>query len=196
MPRFRPSTPEARPARADPGKRSLRSRECPTLGVGGPGRRVHPSQAAKVLCNSLVHGAEFDSNSRPADPAPGIAAVPLADQSAAGPGRRRGGRQGPQTIGCPLQGLVLVGCLDEIFFHGRPVLVGVEPASMVWFLGKKVGTCGARSGPSNCGPWDALRHVIADAAGPCKRASPSSRGTAATRSTSPGFDPRRLPHQE
>ena len=26
--------------------------------------------------------------------------------------------------------LVLVGCLDEIFFHGRPVLVGVEPASM------------------------------------------------------------------
>ena len=35
--------------------------------------------------------------------------------------------------------LVLVGCLDEIFFHGRAVLVGVEPASMVWFLGKKVG---------------------------------------------------------
>ena len=34
--------------------------------------------------------------------------------------------------------LVLVGCLDKIFFHGRPVLVGVEPASMVWFLGKKV----------------------------------------------------------
>src|SRR3954452_603187 len=28
------------------------------------------------------------------------------------------------------QVLVLVGCLDEIFFHGRPVLVGVEPASM------------------------------------------------------------------
>ena len=33
--------------------------------------------------------------------------------------------------------LVLVGCLDEIFFHGRPVLVGVEPASMTWFLGQK-----------------------------------------------------------
>ena len=33
--------------------------------------------------------------------------------------------------------LVLVGCLDEIFFHGRPVLVGVEPASMAWFLGQK-----------------------------------------------------------
>src|SRR4051812_39887683 len=32
--------------------------------------------------------------------------------------------------------LVLVGCLDEIFFHGRPVLVGVEPASMTWSLGR------------------------------------------------------------
>jgi AcrR family transcriptional regulator len=31
--------------------------------------------------------------------------------------------------------LVLIGSLDEIFFHGRPVLVGVEPHSMVWFLG-------------------------------------------------------------
>src|SRR4051794_8428104 len=37
------------------------------------------------------------------------------------------------------QSLVLVGCLDEIFFHRRPVLVGVEPTSMVWFLGQKAG---------------------------------------------------------
>ena len=37
--------------------------------------------------------------------------------------------------------LVLVGCLDEIFFHRRPVLVGVEPQSMVWFLGKKADNC-------------------------------------------------------
>jgi hypothetical protein len=33
--------------------------------------------------------------------------------------------------------LVLVGCLDEIFFHRRPVPVGIEPHSMVWFLGKE-----------------------------------------------------------
>jgi len=33
--------------------------------------------------------------------------------------------------------VVLVGCLDEIFFHRRPVLVGVEPTSLVWFLGQK-----------------------------------------------------------
>src|SRR3954469_13177996 len=31
--------------------------------------------------------------------------------------------------------LVLVGCLDEIFFHRRVVLMAVEPTSMVWFLG-------------------------------------------------------------
>src|SRR4051812_24888949 len=37
--------------------------------------------------------------------------------------------------------LVTVGCLDEIFFHGRPVLVGVEPASMTWFLGHRAENC-------------------------------------------------------
>src|SRR3954447_7423872 len=48
--------------------------------------------------------------------------------------------------------LVLVGCLDEIFFHGRPVLVGIEAASVVWFLGQKAQ---ARSGAT----WaKALRH--------------------------------------
>src|SRR6516164_4003086 len=33
--------------------------------------------------------------------------------------------------------LVVVGCLDAIFFPRRPVLVGVEPTSMVWFLGTR-----------------------------------------------------------
>jgi hypothetical protein len=32
---------------------------------------------------------------------------------------------------------VLVGCFDEIFFHGKPVLVGVEPQSMAWVLGQQ-----------------------------------------------------------
>ena len=53
-------------------------------------------------------------------------------------------RQPPETqdeprLDAQCKALVLVGCLDEIFFHGRPVLVGVEPASMVWFMGKRVG---------------------------------------------------------
>ena len=35
------------------------------------------------------------------------------------------------------QGFVLVLCLDEIFFHQQPVLVGVEPQSMAWVLGQR-----------------------------------------------------------
>jgi hypothetical protein len=61
------------------------------------------------------------------------------------------------------QALVLVGCLDEIFFHGRPVLVGVEPASMAWFLGQ---VADDRSGPTwakQLRDWTALEYVISDA---------------------------------
>ena len=62
--------------------------------------------------------------------------------------------------------LVLVGCLDEIFFHGRAVLVGVEPASMVWFLGKKVGKLRGSVWAEQLRAWDGLQHVIADAGRP------------------------------
>jgi len=34
--------------------------------------------------------------------------------------------------------LVITGCFDAIFFHGNPVLVGVEPHSMAWVLGEHV----------------------------------------------------------
>src|SRR5262249_57847346 len=37
--------------------------------------------------------------------------------------------------------LVLVGCLDEIFFHRRPVLMAVEPQTMVWFLAARAANC-------------------------------------------------------
>jgi hypothetical protein len=59
--------------------------------------------------------------------------------------------------------LVLVGCLDEIFFHRRPILVGVEPSSMVWFLGTKAED---RQGSTWFGvlqSWTALRYVVSDA---------------------------------
>jgi hypothetical protein len=59
--------------------------------------------------------------------------------------------------------LVLSGCLDEIFFRGRPVLVGVEPASMVWFLGKKVGSLKGATWAEQLQAWDALKFVVADA---------------------------------
>jgi hypothetical protein len=59
--------------------------------------------------------------------------------------------------------LVLVGCLDEIFFHGRPVLVGVEPQSMTWFLGQKADDHSGATWAKSLRPWSALSFVTADA---------------------------------
>ena len=59
--------------------------------------------------------------------------------------------------------LVLVGCLDEIFFHGRPVLVGVEPASMTWFLGRKADDRTGATWAEALRDWDGLSFVTADA---------------------------------
>jgi tetratricopeptide (TPR) repeat protein len=59
--------------------------------------------------------------------------------------------------------LVLVGCLDEIFFHGRPVLVGVEPHSMVWFLGTKALDRKGSTWFAALQPWTALGYVVSDA---------------------------------
>jgi hypothetical protein len=59
--------------------------------------------------------------------------------------------------------LVLVGCLDEIFFHGRPVLVGVEPASMTWFLGQKANDHSGATWAKSLRDWTALSFVTADA---------------------------------
>jgi hypothetical protein len=61
------------------------------------------------------------------------------------------------------QVLVLVGCLDEIFFHGRPVLVGVEPASMTWFLGQKATDRSGATWAKQLRDWTALEFVTADA---------------------------------
>jgi hypothetical protein len=59
--------------------------------------------------------------------------------------------------------LILVGCLDEIFFHGRPVLVGIEPASMTWFLGQKANDRSGATWSKALRGWDALEFVMADA---------------------------------
>jgi hypothetical protein len=61
------------------------------------------------------------------------------------------------------QALVLIGCLDEIFFRGRPVLVGVEPASMTWFLGQKARDRTGATWAKALRPWPALSFVTADA---------------------------------
>src|SRR5512135_2929223 len=59
--------------------------------------------------------------------------------------------------------LVLVGCLDEIFFHGRPVLVGVEPTSMAWFLGQKAHDRSGATWAKALRDWSALSYATADA---------------------------------
>ncbi len=63
--------------------------------------------------------------------------------------------------GC--KGLVLVGCLDEIFFHRKPVLVGVEPKSMMWFLGKKADNHQGSTWFAQLQPWTWLGYVTCDA---------------------------------
>lgn len=59
--------------------------------------------------------------------------------------------------------LVLLGCLDEIFVQRQPVLVGIEPHSMVWFLGKKADNHQGSTWFSELKPWTWLRDVISDA---------------------------------
>src|SRR5512135_2453773 len=61
------------------------------------------------------------------------------------------------------QALVLVGCLEEIFFHRRPVLVGVEPTSMVWFLGQKANARTGSTWSRALQDFPALSDVLADA---------------------------------
>ena len=77
------------------------------------------------------------------------------------------------------QAFVLVGSLDEIFFHRRPVLVGVEPHSMVWFVGKKADNCQGATWFGELKPWSSLHRSSATRALDSKRASPSSHRTAA-----------------
>lgn len=60
------------------------------------------------------------------------------------------------------QARVLALCLDEIFFHREPILMGIEPKSLVWVAGQRGPD---RSGESWCEvikKWPSLEHVIAD----------------------------------
>src|SRR5437764_5485633 len=68
-----------------------------------------------------------------------------------------------KSLDARCRALVLVGCLDEIFFHGRPVLVGVEPASMTWFLGRKADDRSGATWAKALRDWTALSYVTADA---------------------------------
>jgi hypothetical protein len=61
------------------------------------------------------------------------------------------------------RGLAVQLCLDEIFFHGKPVLVAVEPASMAVLLCHKTKDRTAATWLVDLQPFDKLEHAIADA---------------------------------
>lgn len=59
------------------------------------------------------------------------------------------------------QSLVLVLCLDEIFFHREPILMGVEPTSWAWLAGQRGPDRSGESWGEVIEQWPYLEHVIA-----------------------------------
>ena len=60
------------------------------------------------------------------------------------------------------RGLVITGCFDEIFFHGKPVLVGVEPHSMAWVLGEHAVDRSGSTWTEALQGFDALEQAVVD----------------------------------
>lgn len=60
------------------------------------------------------------------------------------------------------QELVVVLCLDEIFFHRQPVLVGVEPQSMAWVVGQRADNRSAATWTAALTPWAKLEYAVTD----------------------------------
>jgi hypothetical protein len=58
--------------------------------------------------------------------------------------------------------LVVTGCFDEIFFHGKPVLVGVEPHSMAWVLGEHAADRSGSTWSKALEGFDALEQAVVD----------------------------------
>jgi hypothetical protein len=67
------------------------------------------------------------------------------------------------------QQLVLLLCLDEIFLRRQPVLMGVEPWSLVWVMGQRAQD---RSGETWCAalkPWGQVQYTAVDGGSGLKR---------------------------
>jgi hypothetical protein len=58
--------------------------------------------------------------------------------------------------------LVLSLCLDEIFFHRKPVLMGVEPHSMAWVIGQRTKDRSGETWAKALVPWSNVEDVAAD----------------------------------
>jgi hypothetical protein len=69
-----------------------------------------------------------------------------------------------QSLDAACATLVNELCLDEIFCHRQPVLVGVEPHSMAWVLGQRADDRSGDTWQRALQPWTHLESVVADAA--------------------------------
>jgi hypothetical protein len=58
--------------------------------------------------------------------------------------------------------LVLSLCLDEIFFHRKPVLMGVEPHSLAWVLGRRTADRSGETWAKEVDAWPNVEDVAVD----------------------------------
>src|SRR5262249_38070043 len=113
-------------------------REYSTLELARSHRRVSPGQATGIRRQSCGHGTEPVPNHRIACPDLGRPSGPLAnDGPPLGQGRPKAAGRVLERLDTHCKSLVSTACLDEIFFHGHPVLVGVEPRSMTLIMAQK-----------------------------------------------------------
>ena len=161
---LRPNTAADRRGRNSSGKTKPSARKTPNCGSGCSRPSSFLCSSNRIRRDGPGHGVEPQPNPRLAGDPPGCQGCPSRStihrwvQAA---GKAAGVVLKQLDHSCKT--LVLVGCLDEIFFHGRPVLVGVEPQSMVWFLGKKADNCQGSTWFEELQPWTSLGYVASDA---------------------------------
>ena len=133
-------------------------------GTGSTRRSSFPRPSSGIQCLGHRHGAE---------PQPDRDLFALILGTKAAPARstvHRWGLAAEAAAGKVLKrlderckGLVTTACPDEIFFHGRPVFVGVEPQSMTLILADKGDRLDRAAWLKKLVGWDALRYVVSDA---------------------------------
>jgi len=74
---------------------------------------------------------------------------------------RRAGRL-LRVLDAACRRLVLCLCLDEIFFRRQPVLMGIEPYSLAWVLGRRAADHSGPAWSQALAAWPAVTDVAAD----------------------------------
>jgi hypothetical protein len=75
-------------------------------------------------------------------------------------GRRAGALLARLDDSC--RALVTTVCLDEIYCHRRPILVGVEPRSLACLVARRAEDCTGETWAQTLAPWDHVRRAVAD----------------------------------